>query len=326
MNDQLQQQVLKLYPADSINKLEKIQTLWSGYGEIARYELTGAAANRVVIKHVQLPDKPDHPRGWDTQISHQRKIKSYQVESAWYDSYAQTCDDACRVPRSFGATSNDQEFFMVLEDLDLAGYPIRKKNIALSEMIPCLSWLAHFHAKFMGMEPERLWAEGTYWHLNTRPDELEALQDTGLKACADEIDRLLRECPYQTFIHGDAKLANFCFSSDSNQVAAVDFQYVGGGCGMKDLAYFIGSCLFEDDCERYEEQLLDIYFDHLKKALEKYNKTEITKAIEPAWRPLFHIAWADFHRFVKGWNPGHWKIHSYSERITAKVLKQLNNV
>lgn len=324
MNNLLQQKILQLTSTQSISKVEKIQTLWSGYGEIARYELSAEDKSQVVIKHVQLPDQPNHPRGWNTQTSHQRKIKSYQVESAWYETYAQECDEACRVPHCFGATSDDHEFLMVLEDLDLGGYPVRKDSATVSEMKPCLSWLAHFHAKFMGAKPERLWEEGTYWHLNTRPDELEALEDLPLKACAHQIDQLLRDCPYQTIIHGDAKLANFCFSIDGKKVAAVDFQYVGGGCGMKDLAYFIGSCLHEEDCQRFEDQLLDIYFSQLNKALNKYSSSMSAEAIEQAWRPLFHVAWADFHRFVKGWNPTHWKIHSYSESVTASVLKQLS--
>jgi Ser/Thr protein kinase RdoA (MazF antagonist) len=56
------------------------------------------------------------------------------------------------------------------------------------------------------------------------------------------IDQVLNNCSYQTIVHGDAKLANFCFSKEG-AVSAVDFQYVGGGCGMKDVAYFLGSCL-----------------------------------------------------------------------------------
>jgi thiamine kinase-like enzyme len=67
-----------------------------------------------------------------------------------------------------------------------------------------------------------------------------------LKEAAPVIDEKLNTCAYKTFVHGDAKLANFCFAPDG-QVAGVDFQYVGGGCGMKDVAYFIGSCLNEKD-------------------------------------------------------------------------------
>ena len=114
-----------------------------------------------------------------------------------------------------------------------------------------------------------------------------------------------------------AKLANFCFSHDG-RVAGVDFQYVGGGCGMKDVAYFIGSCLYEKECERLEEQILDTYFEHLQKQFVLRNDE-----LEKEWRSLYRVAWADFHRFIKGWSPGHWKINSYSERVTEEVIKNL---
>jgi len=67
-----------------------------------------------------------------------------------------------------------------------------------------------------------------------------------------------------------------------------------------------------------EAQILDTYFTHLHNALG--NKTE---ALEKEWRSLYPVAWADFHRFLKGWSPGHWKINSYSERITRAVIKEL---
>ena len=54
-----------------------------------------------------------------------------------------------------------------------------------------LSWLAHFHATFMGKNPEGLWKIGTYWHLDTRPDELEALEDLSLKKAAPLIEIIL---------------------------------------------------------------------------------------------------------------------------------------
>ena len=32
---------------------------------------------------------------------------------------------------------------------------------------------------------------------------------------------------------------------------------------------------------------------------------------------------SDFHRFLKGWSPGHWKLNAYSERLTSEVVKSL---
>ena len=99
--------------------------------------------------------------------------------------------------------------------------------------------------------------------METRPQELAVLADRSLRVAASGIDEKLNTCAYKTFVHGDAKLANFCFAEDG-KVAGVDFQYVGGGCGMKDVAYFIGSCLNEKDCERLEAKILDTYFGYLQ--------------------------------------------------------------
>lgn len=324
MNRHFQEICCKATGADEIFKIEEIQSLWSGYGSIMRYGLKGSSSDSVVIKHVKLPDQANHPRGWNTDISHQRKIHSYQVETAWYREWAEFCGDNCRVPHCLALESSDDEFLMLLEDLDAAGFPQRIQTASMTNMRICLKWLAVFHATFMGKEPTGLWPVGTYWHLETRPDELQVLADMGLKQAASQIDQQLSASPYQTFVHGDAKLANFCFSTDGKEVAAVDFQYVGGGCGMKDVAYFIGSCLYEEDCERYERELLDYYFLQLKEALEQCGSLINFASIEQDWRALYPVAWTDFHRFVKGWSPDHWKIHGYSERMAREVVARLN--
>jgi thiamine kinase-like enzyme len=215
------------------------------------------------------------------------------------------------------------EVLIVLEDLDKTGFSRRKSSVTREEFRACLSWLANFHAAFMGEKPEGLWEIGTYWHLDTRPEELKALTDHSLKEAASAIDKKLNDSPFQTFVHGDAKLANFCFSRDGNKVAAVDFQYVGGGCGMKDVAYFVGSCFYEDQCEELEDSILDYYFGELRIALEIRDKYIDFNALEADWRSLYPVAWTDFHRFLKGWSPGHWKINSYSERLTREVLESL---
>ena len=329
MNQKLAEIVCEATGADACFHIEDIQSLWSGYGKIMRYGLKGGGRESVVIKYVQLPDRQNHPRGWNTDRSHQRKVRSYQVESTWYRDWSQACDDSCRIPGCLALESHNDNFLMIFEDLDASGFPLRKESVSLQEIHACLRWLANFHATFMGQTPTGLWPIGTYWHLDTRPEELSALEDGELKQAAAQIDQLLRSSHFQTFVHGDAKLANFCFSDNRYseqdiQVAAVDFQYVGGGCGMKDVAYFIGSCLHDDECERYEALLLDSYFSELKQALELRNPGIDFNALVQDWRALYPVAWTDFHRFLKGWSPGHWKIHSYSERIAHKVVNQLN--
>ena len=324
MNQHFQATTLKSTGATTLFNIEVIQSLWSGYGDIVRYGLTGGDINSVVVKHVRLPKQMQHPRGWNSDLSHQRKIRSYQVETAWYKQWNKFCDASCRTPDCLAIEDKDDEVFMLLEDLNTAGFPERRTTVSADEIKLCLSWLANFHATFIGERPENLWEIGTYWHLETRPDELQALSDPELKKAASLIDQKLCNSPFQTFVHGDAKLANFCFSADGKSVAAVDFQYVGGGCGMKDLAYFIGSCLNEDECQYWETELLDYYFHVLKKAIKAKQKSVDADAVEQDWRTLYPVAWTDFHRFLKGWSPGHWKINSYSERLAREVLTQLH--
>ena len=73
--------VLSATRAEGISSASPIQSLWSGYGEIVRLELRGGDFPSVILKHIKLPEAGDHPRGWNTDVSHQRKIHSYQVEA-----------------------------------------------------------------------------------------------------------------------------------------------------------------------------------------------------------------------------------------------------
>lgn len=290
---------------------------------ISRYGLVGSDIESVVVKHIRLPENSTHPRGWNTDISHHRKLKSYEVETAWYQNWSNRCDEQAYVPKCLATESHGSETLIILEDLNTTGFGEQRSSVSLEEMNGCIAWLANFHATYMGESPLGLWEKGTYWHLDTRPDELEALNDLPLKKAAQAIDQQLQNSSYQTFVHGDAKLANFCFSRDGKKVAAVDFQYVGGGCGMKDLAYFIGSCLHEEGCETFEAALLDQYFGVLRDALKRKKPELDSDALGKEWRALFPLAWTDFHRFLKGWSPEHWKINSYSERIAREVVASL---
>ncbi|XP_056142814.1 uncharacterized protein pkdc [Lampris incognitus] len=304
--------ILEACGASALCVGDKMQTLWSGYGEIVRVHLQGGGRASVVVKHVRFPEDSANPR------SHGRKVRSYQVETHWYQNYS--TNQACRIPACLATRRFGDEMLMVLEDLDAAGFDQRRSNVNDGEMRACLRWLAHFHALFLGVTPEGLWPIGTYWHLETRPDELEAMDDAELKAAAAEIDRILNDCTFKTIVHGDAKLANFCFSRCGQHVAAVDFQYVGGGCGIKDIIYYLGSCMAEKECEEMVPGLLDYYFTELRSSV---NKEVDFAALEAEWREMFVFAWTDFHRFLLGWMPGHWKINSYSKKLTREVLQKL---
>jgi hypothetical protein len=316
MNSVFEQTILNITNASAFHEVEMIQELWSGYGKIVRLKLEGSDLKTIVAKQVRFPLSKNR----NSEFSHLRKVKSYEVEPIFYKNFSQRTNDLCRVPKYLASAREGGEVLLLLEDLNTSGFDKRKSSVNWQEFKYCIEWLANFHAVNLGVNAQDLWEIGTYWHLDTRPEELEVLNDLSLKNAAKKIDRILNNCKFKTLVHGDAKLANFCFSATA--VAAVDFQYVGSGCGMKDLAYFVGSCFGDADSEKFEQEILNSYFKELKKALK--DSSISFEALENEWREMYPIAWADFHRFVKGWSPGHWKINSYSEKITKKVISELS--
>lgn len=326
---------------------EVIQSLWSGYGVIQRVKLDLSDHPSAIVKHIDLSQARQNRRGWSGDVSHQRKVRSYEIEKTFYETYSQKCSElgrdasgnqgdpwpTCRVPKMLAAFEKPESsgWLLVLEDLDAAGFNLRSShhggNFKLN-LYACLRWLANFHAIYMGCQPNGLWPTGTYWHLATRREEWHAMEDSQLKQLASEIDQCLNATQFQTLLHGDAKLANFCFGeSDNDQnepsVAAVDFQYIGGGCGMKDVAYLVSSCLDGSESESQQNELLDIYFQQLQKSLGSTQPEIDFASLESEWRDLYAFAWADFCRFLAGWSPGHWKLNQYNDRVTRDVLTKL---
>jgi predicted GIY-YIG superfamily endonuclease/thiamine kinase-like enzyme len=300
-----------------------IQSLWSGYGELVRLLFTRKS---IIVKHVKLPRASNHPRGWNSDISHQRKLHSYEVEVNWYEKFTQKKDPNFPMPKGLKCFHSNDEWLIVMEDLKEAGFEYTTQEANENHLRACLSWLANFHAYYMGVKSKLLWEVGTYWHLDTRPDEFKALEEGELKKYAKQIDTILKNTKYQTFTHGDAKLANFCFNKDGTKCAAVDFQYVGHGCGMKDVIYFMSSAIAPKDCQKMQGWILDTYFDALNLALKHYQPKLDSKEIKKQWREMFVIAWADFGRFLKGWSPDHFKINTYSEDLTKRALNSLKSL
>ncbi len=320
MQAHLRTRILELTGADSIVGSELIQPLWNNYGTLSRIRLKGGVHASVIVKHIQIPKEVCHPRGFATSISRSRKVRSYQAETHWYRHQNQQVPSDTPTPKCLDAFSNAGELFLLLEDLSNRGFSRDIDDPSWNEIQVVLQWLAGFHAEFLGDVGEGLWPCGTYWHLETRPDELANIEGTRIHRFASFLDARLRFGEFSTLVHGDAKLANFLFSNDGTQVAAVDFQYVGRGSAMKDVAYFIGSCLSGLECERQEEAVLDSYFAALRPRLPAHVESE---AIESEWRDLCPVAWADFQRFMMGWSPGHRKLTDYSDATTERALEQI---
>jgi hypothetical protein len=300
---------------------ERLQSLWGGYGELWRAELTlPGATTSSVVKVVQPP-------AGDSGASQRRKLRSYEVERHFYETYAARCLEpaGCRIPRPMALEHADGGWLFVLEDLDAAGYAERRGRARPAEISATLRWLASFHARFVGAAPDGLWKAGTYWQLATRTEELSQMRHPPLRQAAARIDARLAAARVKTLVHGDAKLENACFAAAGDEVALVDFQYVGGGVGVKDVAYFLNGVLAPRECESLVPVYLDEYFRELRGALALLQPGRDAAELEREWRELFSFAWADFYRFLLGWAPGQFDGDPYSERVTRQVLGSLTS-
>ena len=100
--------------------------------------------------------------------------RSYQVETCWYKNYNEPIHGAL-IPKYIASGEVDEYQYLILEDL--AQKDLRPlSSLSWKEVQDCLSWLADFHKSFLGKSNKGLWPIGTYWHLDTRPEEFEGLK------------------------------------------------------------------------------------------------------------------------------------------------------
>lgn len=294
---------------------------------------------KVVVKCATPPNTLSHPKGWNGEASHNRKCQSFKVENFFYSDVQLQTDASCRTAKYISHSQQGESSLLVMEDLTHCGYTRTASSLTVTQCKTVLKWLAHFHARFLNVKKvfdsrnTTLWPEGTYWHLATREDEFQAMPDGLLKQNAVAIAKMLASANYKTLVHGDAKVANFCFTKDFANCAAVDFQYVGYGVGIRDVAYFLGSALSTETHIAHRDALLRTYFlaleDALLARLLKYDnltnfKHSDIKHIIAEWKTLYPFACADFYRFLAGWSPEHWKIDAeleYQTNIALAALK-----
>ncbi|CAM4191130.1 hypothetical protein [Pseudoalteromonas byunsanensis] len=299
---------------DVIDK-ESSSLLWSGCGSVNRMHLDGID---VVVKFAQIPAQLTHRNITQTDFALARKLKSYQVELAFYQYTATQLEETCKVPKLIHAFKRDYTTCLVLSDFAHEGFGTIT-DLSMGHHQQVLNWLARFHSYFI-LQSDIGWQQGGYWHLATRPDELHRMAHGELKTHAKSIAALICDCPYRTQIHGDAKAANFAFNSES-QVLGYDFQYFGSGLGIQDVMLYFTSVFDDDGLQTNADSLLEYYFSKLLDNLSARLSVQIAQDIIISWQELWSVVWADFHRFLLGWKPDHFKINNYMREQSQNALK-----
>jgi Phosphotransferase enzyme family len=309
-----------------------------------------------IVKHVAAI-----PRRSQASFGDQRKADSYQVEANFYENCAvELLAKGLNLPvplwieRHAGRQKNEIVIAMTYVEEESHSPPMdfkQKQNMINKPWQPVVTWLATLHAAYWGVSDETiqrlgLQPVGTYWHLDTRPDEHQNMPSTGwqgrLKLAARAIDkRLKRYEPFQCIVHGDAKDANIlCHDSrnknnnasnsddhgddDTTVVCFCDFQYCGKGVPAKDLAYFF--CSSDLISPPDESSALEYYLHQLtsKLIVVVEGTTTTTTATIPTRQDLqdmMDLAYCDYYRFMSGW--GFWGNDGGGDRV-RQVLDRLD--
>ncbi|KAH6892455.1 Ecdysteroid kinase-domain-containing protein [Thelonectria olida] len=193
---------------------------------------------------------------------------------------------------------------------------------------------------------DKLWLNGGYTYLATRRTELASLaDDTYSEWCsafcepmegstlsvAERVASFLtpRGRPFESYIHGDVKSENLFTTDSGDQVAFFDFQYVGLGFGVCDLAKLF-TCsvplqmLTEDydvpdelPMDKGEKDLLERY----RKVLVEHRPPHMKDFDYPMEVLIRHweTALVDWCRFQASW--GFWGNTEWLEARVRSILK-----
>ncbi len=352
-----------VYDASDLH-IQTLCSLWAGMGHIYKVHVpctsgkqsgTGrskSSSNKnknnnqamltLIVKHIVLPTNTNQ------SLSNQRKTDSYFVEANFYEKLVPMLISQYKIsvpvpyliqrPSSEAPISkkaqnkNDIVIAMSYVENDRSQrYSRRQQRDAV------LTWLAHFHAVFWGSQNAEtavstygLQPEGSYWYLNTRPEEHDSMPSTGwigrLKTAARAIaDYLQHRDIYQCIIHGDAKEANILYACEnsicSNEVCCqatfCDYQYCGKGSLTKDLVYYL--MRFDDKDDDNMDEAIEFYLQQLKERLPPDVSAPTLQDLQIS----MPLAYCDLYRFMIGW--GNWGSNNRPNRRVTNLLNQLDN-
>ena len=296
----------------TVHSCKQLCRLWAGFGIVN--EITTGTMQTFVVKKVVLPSDC-------TSIGDERKKQSYECEAHFYENgmASRLHEIGCIVPVPLHVQSGGSVTIAMtkLDGISASG------GINFKQAVACMQWFARLHSEFWGNERADaavalgIQQQGTYWYLDTRPDEFATMPSHGwegrLKLAAAKIDECLKsDTCFQTICHGDAKSANMLFKKEEREedewtVQMYDFQYCGKASFGKDLAYFF-ICALSDSNE--EEALMQVYYEVLQEELQRKWNEKCPELKE--LQDVVDLCVCDLGRWMSGWG---WWGHDVSERI-----------
>lgn len=289
-------------------RVQNLCRLWGGMGFV--YQIQVDATLPVIIKRVS-PVKKNNKR---LSLGDQRKADSYECEANFYQNVAAILlERGLEIPIPLHV-ERDNGVIICMSQLEGESPPYL---MGREDTKAVLRWLATLHAATWGPMADRAISEfglqenGTYWHLDTRPDEHGSIPSKGwegrLKRAARAIDERLKRDRMQCCVHGDAKGANMLFrrtkgnheeeEEDLSTVAMYDFQYCGKAPPTKDLAYFL--CVAAGDIDDVD-YYLEYYHERLSERLSESDHRPTLMELKES----LDLAYCDWARFMAGW--GYW--------------------
>lgn len=249
-----------------------------GHGQVAncyRVTITHSAGRTSVIAKVPSTD--------DVSRSTAALQHLYEREVSFYQHLAMLI--TTRTPQCFFAERDENDnFLLLLEDLSPSAVVDQFVGVSLGTARAGLASLAGLH----GPTHARDEIHGASW-LRGVSEELRPLYRAVLPVLFDQFlerygeriddelramvsalrDRLALFSDYATqfpcVTHGDFRTDNLLIDARDGTVAlaVVDWQTIGVGSPLLDVAYFLTTSLTPQDCARYEFELLDYYLSKL---------------------------------------------------------------
>eukprot|EP00581_Thalassiosira_minuscula_P010355 CAMPEP_0183707390 /NCGR_PEP_ID=MMETSP0737-20130205/3976_1 /TAXON_ID=385413 /ORGANISM="Thalassiosira miniscula, Strain CCMP1093" /LENGTH=381 /DNA_ID=CAMNT_0025935039 /DNA_START=34 /DNA_END=1179 /DNA_ORIENTATION=+ len=304
--------------------------LWAGMGHI--YQLTIEVPSNQATKHSIIVKRVVPPSKKSRSMGDERKAASYLIEANFYESLAPQLisEHGLSIPTPYHVERDASTDRVTICMSRLHGSPSYLGDDGSVHAV--LSWLATLHSATWGaavddyVERGIVQPIGSYWHLDTRPDEHDSMPRRGwegrLKLAARAIDERLKRDEMQCCIHGDAKDANMLFhTKDGGEVGVsmYDFQYCGKAPPSVDLAYFL--CVAVGDTD---SAYIEYYHEQLVPKLKRQQKQQYNGA--NVYIPTLHeieesvaLALCDFQRFMSGW--GQW-----GSDISDSVIRVLDRL